>query len=106
MTSTKQTVISIIENIDFEKFSIARSVAIDDESDFIPFVSALLDDFRSLQSKRLLKEGGSELFDPPSPSPTPTFPSQVSDEVAGQVDDLEVAGVTLINGNTGNHLCL
>jgi hypothetical protein len=104
---TKQTFISIIQSIKFEKFSIAQRVATDDESDFIPFVSALLDEFRSLlvdispqqcSPKRLLQQVPSELFNPPSPSPTRNvFSSKLVDEVVEPID--EVADVENDDGN-------
>ena len=94
---TKPTFISIIQGIQFEKFSIPQRVAnlaTDNESDFLPFVMALLEEFKNLllnisprhtSPKRILQQIPYELIDPPSPSASKGTSRKLFQNVAHEI---------------------
>ena len=91
---TKSIFISIIQGIQFEKFSIPQSaanLATDDKSDFLPFVMALLEGFKDLlldisprqtSPKQILQQIPYDLIDSPSLSDSKVTACKLFENVA------------------------
>lgn len=109
---TKPIFISIIQGIQFEKFSIPQRVAdlaTNDESDFLPFVMALLEGFKTLlpnissrqpSPKQILQKIPYELFDSPSSSALTVMSCKLFENVAQGIHHSD------IKNDNGNHFIL
>jgi hypothetical protein len=103
---TKTIFISIIQGIEFEEFSIPQRVATDNDSDFLPFMMALLEGFKNLllnisprqfSPKRILQQISYELFDSPSQSASKDTSCKLFKNIAQGIH------YGVIENDNGNH---